>query len=74
MQEHDRFEGQAPQLLETDELDTAGEGTNQPQPTKLELYRREVREYNRVEKAERAKKRAKRQRAKAGRKHNRKKK
>lgn len=65
---------QEPQLIATDELlDTSTKGGNAPGPTKMEQYQAEVREYNRITAEERARRRAKRKRAKAGRKNNRKK-
>ncbi len=66
---------QEPQLVATDELiDTSSKGDNAPGPTRMEILQAEVREYNRLTKAEHEKRRAQRKRAKAGRKKNRKKK
>jgi hypothetical protein len=66
---------QDPQLIATDELiDTSTKDGNTPGPTRMELLQAEVREYNRLTKAQQEQKRAKRKRAKAGRRNNRKKK
>lgn len=64
--EPSRMAGVEPVLIATDELDDGAS------PTKMEQFRAEVREFNRAEQAEKAKKRAQRKRAKAGRKNNRK--
>lgn len=65
----------ATELVPTSELEedtTEEEEVEQPQPTRLEQYKAEVREFNRAEKARKANKRAKRKRARASRKINRK--
>lgn len=68
------MQGNEPQLIATDELvDTSTKDGNAPSSTKMELYQAEVREYNRITAEERDRRRAKRKRAKAGRKANRKK-
>lgn len=68
------MQGNEPRLIATDELvDTSTKDGNAPSPTKMELYQAEVREYNRITAEERDRRRAKRKRAKAGRKANRKK-
>ena len=68
------MQGNEPQLIATDELvDTSTKDGNAPGLTKMELYQAEVREYNRITAEERERRRAKRKRAKAGRKANRKK-
>ena len=59
---------QEPQIISTDEL------TESKQPTKMEILQAEVREYNRLAKAQHDKKRAQRKRSKVGKRNNRKKK
>ena len=64
----EQVKGTTPQVLATDEIDSPR------QPSRMEIYQAEVRECNRIAKAEQEKKRAQRKRAKTGRKNNRKRK